>query len=148
MIDKDYKFVPTETLHKDDDDGTMVQNVSEFAELVVGHRIVNVAEFYLVGSEFLGKRTGLRITLDTGRTVELSESGDCCAYTELKSFLWNADKIDHVITGVSTLNGYTTWSIYADLGDVLALQVAWSQGSGSYGYGFEMVVTDPEEGGN
>jgi hypothetical protein len=131
-----------------DDDGTMVENVSEFAELVVGHRIVSVAEFDLPRPEIFGKRTGLRITLDTGRTVELSEGGDCCAYTQLESFLWNADKIDHVITGVSTSDEYEKWNIYADLGDVLSLEVGWSAGNGMYGYGFEIAVIDPEKGEN
>jgi hypothetical protein len=140
-----YAFVPTETLDEDDDDGTMVQNVSELAELVVGHRIVSAAWAELPLSEIQGKRTGLKITLDTGRIVELGDGGDCCAYTELVSFLWNADKIDHVITGVSTSNGYDTWSVYADMGDVLGLEVGWSAGNGMYGYGFEIVVTDPEK---
>jgi hypothetical protein len=137
MRDKQYEI---------DDDGTLAENVSELRELVVGHRIVNVAEFYLVGSAFPGKRPGLRITLDTGRTVELYAGRDCCAYTQLESFLWNADKIDHVITGVSTSDEYEKWNIYADLGDVLGLEVGWSAGNGWYGYGFEIVVTEPEEG--
>jgi hypothetical protein len=137
MRDKNYEI---------EDNGTMVANAAELEGLVVGHRIVNVAEFYLVGSDFPGKRTGLRITLDTGRTVELYAGGDCCAYTQLESFLWNADKIDHIITGVSTSDEYEKWNIYADLGAVLGLEVGWSAGNGWYAYGFEIVVTEPEEG--
>jgi hypothetical protein len=137
MRDKNYEI---------DDDGTLAENVSELRELVVGHRIVSVAEFDLLGPEFPGKRPGLRITLDTGRTVELYAGHNCCAYTQLESFLWNADKIDHIITGVSTSDEYEKWNIYADLGAVLGLQVGWSAGNGWYGYGFEIVVTDPEEG--
>jgi hypothetical protein len=130
-----YTFVPTETLGAYDDDGTIVESVATLGALIVGHRIVKV--------ENPGRLT---ITLDTGLTVELGNNDDCCAYTELESFLWNADKIDHVITGVSTSNGYTTWSIYADMGDVLSLQVGWSAGNPFYyGYGFNFVVTPPEK---
>jgi hypothetical protein len=138
-----YKFVPTETLFEDEDDGTIVENVSELAALVVGHRIVKVEQVDVKPKTW--PTSSLRITLDTGRIVELVGDVDCCAYTELKSFLFNVDKVDHAITGVSTSGGYETWNIYADIGDVLTLQVGWDCGNAFYyGYGFEMVVTDPK----
>jgi hypothetical protein len=136
MRDKNYEM---------DDNGTMAANVAELEALVVGRRIVSAA-WALPNSEIDGKRAGLIITLDTGRVVQVEDSQNCCAYTQLESFLWNADKIDHVITGVSTSDEYEKWNIYADLGDVLGLEVGWSAGNGWYGYGFEIVVTDPEEG--
>lgn len=146
-----YTFAPTETLDKDDDDGTIVENVAELGNLVVGHRIVSVGSGEVSVPRYKGDPRppvcALRITLDTGRVVELVNDGDCCAYTELDSFLLNADRIDHIITGISTLNGYQTWSIFADMGDVLTLKVGWSCGNPFYyGYGFQIVVTEPSEG--
>jgi hypothetical protein len=135
-----YKFVPTETLDPDDDDGTMVTNVETLAENVVGHRIVKVEKAPV---EWRSRTTGLVITLDTGKTVTLVDTDDCCAYTELQGFIHNADKIDHIITGVRTADGYTTWSIFADMGDVLELTVGWSCGNPFYyGYGFDITIKE------
>jgi hypothetical protein len=134
MRDKNYEM---------DDNGTMAANVAELEALVVGHRIVSVEEVDSPGSKYSPDLAGLIITLDTGRVVQVQDSQSCCAYTALGSFLLNADKIDHIITGVSASDEYEKWNIYADLGDVLTLGVAWSAGNGWYGYGFEIVVTDP-----
>ena len=80
---------------------------------------------------------------DDGRKVQLEDTGDCCAFTELDSFLLHADRIDHIITGVGTTNGYTTWHVYADMGDVLELSVDWSCGNlGYYAYGFRIAVQE------
>ncbi len=118
-----------EVLGPDDDDGTMPASRQELADAVVGHRIVNVQENV--------------ITLDNGKRVVLRSTDDCCAYTELEAFLLHADKIDHVITGVGTTEGYTRWHIYADMGDVLELTVGWSCGNPFYyGYGFDIAVED------
>lgn len=134
-----YEFIPTEELDEDDDDGTMVNNVATLAENVVGHRIVEVGP--VARKSWYGEYEALGITLDNGVSVILSGGSDCCAYTELESFIFNADKIDHVITGVSTEDGYTKWHIFADAGDVLELSVGWSCGNPFwYGYGFEIEV--------
>jgi hypothetical protein len=137
-----YEFVPTEELDEYDDDGTMVNNVVTLAENVVGHRIVKAETVEAKG--FYGTYEAFAITLDTGHTVTLAPSGDCCAYTELEAFIFNADKIDHIITGVSTEGNYTKWHIFADAGDVLELTVGWSCGNPFYyGYGFEIDVVEP-----
>ncbi|MGL4525384.1 MAG: DUF7448 domain-containing protein, partial [Aestuariivirga sp.] len=104
----------TEVLVSKADDGTMPNNVAELAAEVVGHRIVKVqaADTGVYGSE------GIALTLDDGRRVKILNFEDCCAHTDLKAFVFNADLIDHVITGVGTTGGYTTWHIYADMGDV------------------------------
>jgi hypothetical protein len=121
-----------EKLGEDDDDGTMPQNVDALREHVVGHRIVSAEQN---GRTFI-------ITLDNGKRVELADTDDCCAYTDLQSFLLHADRIDHIITGVGTTDGYTTWHIYADFGDVLELTVDWSSGNPFYyAYGFNISVT-------
>lgn len=126
---------PEETLSEYDDDGTMVENVDTLRDAVVGHRIV---DFDRSG----GSGT---ITLDNGKQVRLYPGGDCCAFTELEGFLLHPERVDHVITGVGTTNGYTTWHIYADYGDVLELDVGWSCGNPFYyGYGFDIRVV-PEE---
>lgn len=124
-----------EQLDPDDDDGTMVENVDTLRENVVGHRIVSAEQN---GRKFT-------ITLDNGKRVELADTDDCCAYTELTSFLLHADRVDHIITGVGTTDGYTTWHVYADMGDVLELTVEWSSGNPfHYGYGFDITVKETE----
>jgi hypothetical protein len=124
-----------EILDQDSDDGTMPGNVAELREHVVGHRIVSAEK---VGGTFV-------ITLDNGKRVELANTDDCCAYTELESFLLHPERVDHVITGVGTTDGYTTWHIYADMGDVLEMTVGWSAGNPFYyGYGFNIAVTETD----
>lgn len=122
-----------EQLHRDEDDGTMVESLKALSNEVVGHRVVSVDQ----------EPRGIVITLDNGKRVVMVEIDDCCAYTEVETFLLNPDLIDHVIIGVGTTDGYTTWHIYADLGDVLQLTVGWSCGNPFYyGYGFDIVVKE------
>lgn len=122
-----------EELGPDDDDGTMVDSLSALSEQVVGHRIIAVDQ----------EPRGLTLTLDNGKQVVMVEIDDCCAYTEVERFLLHPDRVDHVIMGVGTTEGYTKWHIYADLGDVLELTVGWSAGNPFYyGYGFDIVVKE------
>lgn len=126
----------TELLGEDADDGTMPENVGALSDAVVGRRIVSVQAV---------PGHGTVITLDDGVCVTLVDTSDCCAYTELEAFLLHPERVNHIITGVGTTNGYTTWHIYADAGDVLDLTVGWSCGNPFYyGYGFIIRVTDPE----
>ena len=136
---------PTEILEPDEDDGTMPENVATLAEHVVGRKIVAVEKNTRVPGryEWSGTRAGTALVLDNGKRVALVNDGDCCAYTELKDIVLNLDKIDHVITGVGTTDGYDTWHIYADLGDVVEMKVGWSCGNPFYyGYGFDISVID------
>jgi hypothetical protein len=113
---------PIETLDEDYDDGTMPENVEKLSEAVVGHRIVKVERDVEVPKSdgyYWGNSTGTALTLDNGRRVFLVDTSDCCAYTELESFLLHADKVDHIITGIGTTGEYTKWHVYADMGDVL-----------------------------
>jgi hypothetical protein len=131
-----------ETLGEYEDDGTMPDNVDKLRESVVGHRIVK-AEEVEVQTRWGGSEKALVITLDNGKCVELQGSNDCCAYTELESFLLHADRVDHIITGVGTTDGFATWHIFADMGDVLELSVGWSSGNPFYyGYGFNISVRE------
>lgn len=126
-----------ETLDPEYDDGTMPGNVATLREHVIGHRIASAEKD---GRSFT-------ITLDNGKRVELADTDDCCAHTDLESFLLHADRVDHIITGVGTTDGYTTWHVYADMGDVLELTVGWSSGNPFYyGYGFAITVTEPAGG--
>ena len=124
---------PVEVLDEyNDDDGTMPDNVAELAKAVVGHRIVRAEQ---------GEFGPFVLTLDNGTRVKLVDTNDCCAYSDLQGFLLHADKVDHVITGVGTTDGYTRWHIYADFGDVVELEVGWSCGNPFYyAYGFDIVV--------
>lgn len=139
---------PEEELNKggyEEDDGTMPENVDALRKSVVGRKIVS-AEKGEVPGRWGGYTTkGFIITLDDGKRVVLRNTDDCCAYTDLEGFLLHADKIEHVITGVGTTEGYTKWHIYADLGDVLELSVGWSSGNPFYyGYGFDIAVEEEE----
>lgn len=140
---------PIEILDEDEDDGTMPGNLEELTAAVVGHRIVAVEKNASVKSQYdwsSRRESATVLVLDNGKRVELLENGDCCAYTEVEDIILNLDKIDHAITGVGTTDGYTTWHIYADLGDVVEMQVGWSCGNPFYyGYGFTIRVTDSEE---
>lgn len=132
----------------EDDDGTMVENVEELSQALVGHRIVSVepgtarvVDYLWMGKASTTERTGTIITLDNGEKVMLCDSSDCCAYTQLNKTVLHLDKIDHIITGVGTTEEYQKWHIYADLGDVLQLEVGWSCGNPFYyGYGFDIYV--------
>ncbi len=125
-----------EILSDDIDDGAMPRNVADLAEAVVGHKIVSV-------EKIAGHWSGAVITLDNGKQVSLTNTYDCCAYTDLDAFLLHPERIDHVITGVGTTDGFTTWHIYADMGDVLELTVNWSAGNPFYyAYGLTIKVID------
>lgn len=141
---------PTEYLDPNYDDGTMPASLESLGEAVIGHRIVSAEKTGSI-SGALGRdgyrwnNTGLILTLDDGTKVAVAERGDCCAYTDVKAFLLNPELVDHVIMGVGTTDGFTTWHIYADAGDVLKLTVGWSCGNPFYyGYGFAIDVVPAE----
>jgi hypothetical protein len=113
--------------YPDLDDGTMPECRKELEEAVVGHRIVSVEK--LAPGDWYGEQRGAIITLDNGKRVKMRGTDDCCAYTEVKEFLLHPERVDHIITGVGTTDGYNTWHIYADMGDVLELKVGWSPGN-------------------
>jgi hypothetical protein len=135
---------PEEILDDDyEDDGTMPNNVDTLRQAVVGRRIVS-AEVTDVSerSYYWGYPTGLVLTLDDGTRVSLADTSDCCAYTTLRSFFLDPASVDHMIMGVGTTDGYTTWHVYADYGDILRLELDWSPGNPFYyGYGFDIHVT-------
>ncbi|QMU19338.1 DUF7448 domain-containing protein [Gordonia rubripertincta] len=143
-----------------EDDGTMPANVTSLGEHLIGRRIikaepgsVRVGDLRMVSdgyeSEYEKKhypdrqRNGFILTLDDGRRVLLADTSDCCAHTYLEKFLLHPERIDHAITGVASTNGYTKWHIFADLGDILELDVEWSPGNPFYyGYGFDIYVSE------
>lgn len=142
---------PTEILDSDDDDGRMPENVAELTKNVVGRKIVAVnRDFKHEYKEYdwatwNSKISGTALVLDDGTQVLLVDTNDCCARTELNDIIVNLDKIDHVITGVGTTDGYTKWHIYANLGDIAELQVGWACGNPFYyGYGFDIYVFDAD----
>jgi len=144
-----FEGYPVETLGDNDDDGTMPSNVEELAKNVVGRRIVTVERnvSHTTKSQWGYDETlrGTALVLDDGTRVLLADTDDCCAHTDLKDVIFNLDKIEHVITGVGTTDGYTKWHIYADFGDVVELKVGWSCGNPFYyAYGFTIEVI-PEQ---
>lgn len=143
---------PPETLSDEDDDGTMPNNVAELAESVVGHRIVSAEQGKLPQVDrdsYWSSSTGLILTLDDGTRVTVADTSDCCAHTTLEKFLLHPERVDHIITGVGTTGDYTRWHIFADMGDVLELEVGWSCGNPFYyGYGFEIGVVPADSAGS
>lgn len=124
---------PVEQFGPEEDDGRISENVGELETEVVGHRIIRAEQG--AGS--------LTLTLDNGKAVRLVDTDDCCAFTEVRGFTLHPEAVDHVITGVGTTDGATVWHIYADMGDILKLNVGWSCGNPFYyGYGFNIVVED------
>jgi hypothetical protein len=141
------EYVP-ETLGEEDDNGTMPESLEALRQAVVGHRIVSVEPKVEIPGKYYGTDTATVITLDSGQKVRLAGTSDCCAYTELEAFLLHPDRVDHEILGVGTTDGYTTWHIFADLGDIMELTVGWSCGNPFYyGYGFDITVDDGVETG-
>jgi hypothetical protein len=145
---------PVEDLREDDEDGIMPANVENLSKEVIGHKIVKVKafdhewpkpEFDTELGLYLPSYGGIEITLDTGRVVKLANSDDYGASTDLKNFMFNVEKIDHIITGIGTTDGFETWHIYADMGDVLTLKVDWEGGNGYYAFGFDIAVKDLTE---
>jgi hypothetical protein len=140
------KPYPAEKLDEWEDNGTMPESRDALAEAVIGHRIVAVERVPLFDRQwYYSGSSAVTLTLDDGTKVQLAENGDCCAYTEVQEFLLHPELVDHVIVGVGTTDGFNTWHIYADAGDVLNLSVGWSCGNPFYyGYGFSINVTPPE----
>jgi len=134
---------PTEELDGDTDDGTMPENIEMLASHVVGRKIVAVDKDVSVHNDLWGTGRGTLLTLDNGKQVILENTSDCCAFTEVENVILHLDKIDHVITGVGTTEEFERWHIYADLGDVVELEVGWSPGNPFYyGYGLDIQVRD------
>lgn len=132
---------PLEILDAEEDDGTMVENVEALAAAVVAP-LVSVERSDDAPARY-GRSAVTLITLDDGTTVELADTDDCCAYTAVEEFLLHVDRIDHLIMGVGTTDGYTRWHIFADFGDVMEVRVGWSAGNPFYyGYGFDIVVKE------
>ena len=139
---------PPDHVEDDYDDGTMPENVAELSKHVVGHRIVSAEKKPLkkLSRSYWANDMSLVLTLDNGVRVALADTDDCCAYTALESFLLHPERVDHIITGVATTDGYTKWHIFADFGDVLELEVGWSCGNPFYyAYGFSIFVVDEAE---
>lgn len=145
VSDSDARY-PVEVLDDDDDDGTMPANVEALREAVIGRRIVSVETDVEVPGRWYGTDKATIITLDDDRKVQLVGGSDCCAFTELEAFLLHPERVNNIILGVGTTDGYTTWHIFADMGDVLELTVGWSCGNPFYyGYGFDIKVLDLKE---
>jgi hypothetical protein len=130
--------------YRENDDGTIVNNVVELEESVIGRRIVSAEKIEvepLNGRYHWGHKEALVLTLDDGTQVRLRDTDDFCAYTTLNAFLLHPNSVDHMILGVGTTEEFTTWHIYADFGDVMVLDVSWSCGNPFYyGYGFDIEV--------
>lgn len=128
----DSKLYPPASDDSYDENDVMPGNVEDFANEIVGHRIVR-------WDHTSGNGT---FELDNGKTVTLRASSDCCAYTDLDSVLEKLPTMDHMITAVVPDGAYRVWHIMAGMNEVMDLEVGWCAGSGYYMYGFYVEVED------
>lgn len=130
-------------------DDVMDANVDELKEHIVGHRIVSAERRERVRiSDYNGRvitNTWFEITLDNGKRVTLRDTDDCCAFTSLSGFLLNVENIDHVITSVEADDGFEKWHVYANMLEVLQLDVDWDPSNGYYGYGFSIEIDNQKD---
>jgi len=120
----------------------MSHSIEEFEDdleaVLVGRRIVSAEEVmgaWRTGREYNPRAPYLKLTLDNGAVVEVEDSSECCAWAEVSSFFLDPASVDHVITSVTSNEGYTEFFVLADMNQVLKLNTSWSEGSGYYSYG-------------
>lgn len=145
MTNRIYPDDPLNQGEYEEDDGTMPDNVQELEDALLGRKIVKVEQRKptIHFGWYEASWSELVLTLDNGKRYVLADTNDCCAYTELQSFLLHPENIDHAITSVETQDGYTKWFILADMEHVLDLEVEWSAGNPFYyGYGFDISVME------
>jgi hypothetical protein len=119
---------------------TVKESVTDLSKELVGHRIVEVLT---PSDDHYDFSYGTMIVLDNGKRVVIENTSDCCAHAEVLEFLFNADKVDHIITDVSLNSGEYEINILADMDDVLALRIRWGEGSGyGYSFGFKIKVKE------
>lgn len=126
------KLYPDAAPEAYDENDVMPGNVEEFANEVIGHRIV----------AWVNRRGDCSFVLDNGKVVKLISANDCCAGTDLVGIMEKLPTMDHVITAVKTNGLYTEWHIMAGMNEVLELAVDWSAGNGYYMYGFIIEVEE------
>lgn len=133
-----------------EDDGTIVENVTDLRDRLIGRRIVKAEKRnWKTTAEHMWREQGhgLVLTLDDGTCFAIQDEHDCCAYTVLEKWVFHTDQVDNAITNIETENGYTTWHVLADMKDVLTLDVKWSAGNAfyyAYGFSFPTVEVQPE----
>lgn len=130
------KLYPPASGDSYDENDVMPGNCEEFANSVIGHKIV---ETDFSGGRYSGEAS---FTLDNGKKVILHATSDCCAGTDVYDVIQKLPTLDHVITAVKPSGDYTKWHIMAGMNEVLELGVSWSAGSGYYMYGFNIEVEE------
>ena len=133
----DSKLYPPASDDSYDENDVMPGNVEEFANSVIGHKIVHYTQ-----DNGYGGSGDTRFILDNGTVVRLRETSDCCAGTDMRGIMQMLPDIDHVITAVKPNADYTEWHIMAGMDELLKLDVSWSAGSGYYMYGFIIEVEE------
>lgn len=137
MADERY---PIETLDEDDDDGTMPANVAELAEAVIGGADTEDRMVHGLRVQQEGFEVGVGAAV-----ARVGESDSLAVIEGDDERLSGAVPLAlHLLLGGGhdpSPDGYTTWHIYADFGDVMELTVGWSCGNPFYyGYGFDIMV--------
>lgn len=121
----------------------MQGSVDVLAENLVGQRIVSVERTNVPeDTRRYGRSQVTVFTLANGKKVNLYDTDDCCAFTEVESFKF-LENVDNAITRVEASDGFSVWHIYAENIPVATLDVEWSPGNPYYyGFGFEVQVED------
>lgn len=153
LHDTDRDGEPHDYCELPQDDGTMPSNVQALRDEVVGRKVISATQRELTAHEKVLVRESnsygfyypddeyFILELDNGKQVIVANTRDCCASTYLHNFLLDPAGVGHMILGVGTEDGFSTWHIYADFGDVVRMNVEWSPGNAFYyGYGFDIAV--------
>ena len=103
----------------------------DFEAVLVGRKIVDADNDYIM--------------LDDGTRLDFEPGGDCCAYWRVDSLKFNGEFRDNIITAVTDSGGDNDYTIhiFAELSEVAEIQIDGNYGSGYYGYGINLKVSNP-----
>lgn len=103
----------------------------DFETVLVGRKIVDADNSHIM--------------LDDGTRLDFEPGGDCCAYWEVESLKFNGEFRDNIITAVTDSGGDNDYTIhiFAEANEVASVQIDGAMGTGYYGYGINLKVSNP-----
>ena len=104
---------------------------NDFESLLVGRKIVDADNNHIM--------------LDDGTRIDFESGGDCCAYWDVESLKFNGEFRDNIITAVTDSGGDNDYTIhiFADANEVVEVQIDGNAGTGYYGMGINLKVSNP-----
>lgn len=103
----------------------------DFEAVLVGRKIVDAGNDHIM--------------LDDGTRLDFEPGGDCCVYWEVESLKFNGEFRDNIITAVTDSGGDNDYTIhiFAEANEVASVQIDGDMGTGYYGYGINLKVSNP-----